>query len=539
MPKKIVTLFLLLSVIVGRELFLDGSFATHDDLQVMRLFQMHMCLSDGQIPCRYLSEMGFGYGQPTFNYYSAFPYYLGAFFNLLNISYLTTVKLLYFLNLFLAGCFFYKFARSHLSSVASFIAASAFVLVPYRAVDIFVRGALAEITALTLLPLLLYSFYKLSKEPKLSNTLFSSVILFFFLTTHNLTTLISLPLIIVYLLYLCLKNTSSLKHSFLASSLGVGLSAFFLLPVLFERNLINMAGLTSGYLDFHSHFSSLSQLFFDLSWPFEAKPSAFIGVIPSIVLFTSPLTIYFSKKRILPILFLLLTLVFLFMSHAKSSFIWESLPFLSFVQFPWRFLGLVMFGSAFLAGFLLDAIPARFVKVSALVIFTVLLILFLPLTRFESHDYFATDSTILSGKSLVIQSGGGVADYLPVSSKKIPNKPSPQTPSTITGTADIKKFEKRTNYFVIDLEVFSASADVVIPLTYFPNWRVYPDGSLSPLPLTFDNQYGLITVIVPKGKHTLQGFFENTPLRQIGNTISIISLSIIILLYLRSKQTDA
>ncbi|MEK7065961.1 MAG: 6-pyruvoyl-tetrahydropterin synthase-related protein, partial [Patescibacteria group bacterium] len=300
MPKKIVTLFLLLSVIVGRELFLDGSFATHDDLQVMRLFQMHMCLSDGQIPCRYLSEMGFGYGQPTFNYYSAFPYYLGAFFNLLNISYLTTVKLLYFLNLFLAGCFFYKFARSHLSSVASFIAASAFVLVPYRAVDIFVRGALAEITALTLLPLLLYSFYKLSKEPKLSNTLFSSVILFFFLTTHNLTTLISLPLIIVYLLYLCLKNTSSLKHSFLASSLGVGLSAFFLLPVLFERNLINMAGLTSGYLDFHSHFSSLSQLFFDLSWPFEAKPSAFIGVIPSIVLFTSPLTIYFSKKRILP-----------------------------------------------------------------------------------------------------------------------------------------------------------------------------------------------------------------------------------------------
>lgn len=535
MPKTIILFFLILSLIVGRELFLSGSFATHDDLQVMRLFQMHKCLSDGQIPCRYLSEMGFGYGQPTFNYYSAFPYYVGAFFNLLNLSFLTTVKLLYFLNLFLAGCFFYKFARYHLSNIASIVAASAFILMPYRAVDIFVRGALAEITALTLLPLLLFSYYKLSKEPKTSNALFSSVILFFFLTTHNLTTLISLPLIIVYLLYLYFKNTSFLKHLLLALLLGTGLSGFFIIPVLFERNLINMTGLTSGYLDFRSHFSSLSQIVFDLSWPYEAKPSVFIGVIQILVIILSPLPIIFSKKRSLPILFLLMTLFFLFMAHAKSSFIWESLHFLSFVQFPWRFLGLVMFGSAFLAGSLLDVIPARFAKVSALTIFVVLLISFLPLTSFKSHDLSATDSTILSGKSLVIQSGGGVADYLPISSPMVPSSPADALPSILSGTVDIKKFEKRTNYYALDLEVFSASADVVIPLTYYPNWRVYSDGSFSPLHTTYDNQYGLITVTVPKGKHSLQGFFENTPFRQVGNSFSVISFSLIILLYLKHK----
>src|SRR5690606_14276759 len=49
-------------------------------------------------------------------------------------------------------------------------------------------------------------------------------------------------------------------------------------------------------------------------------------------------------------LMLAATAVFLFMSLPISQFIWEGLPLIDFVQFPWRFVGRAALPLAFLAG---------------------------------------------------------------------------------------------------------------------------------------------------------------------------------------------
>ncbi len=67
-----------LSVFIIWPLFLPGYFSHHDDLQVMRIFEMRQCFIDFQIPCRWVPDMGYGNGFPLFNYYGVFPYYLGA-----------------------------------------------------------------------------------------------------------------------------------------------------------------------------------------------------------------------------------------------------------------------------------------------------------------------------------------------------------------------------------------------------------------------------------------------------------------------------
>ena len=43
-----------------------------------------------------------------------------------------------------------------------------------------------------------------------------------------------------------------------------------------------------------------------------------------------------------------------FMSCRWSQLLWESLPLLKYAQFPWRFLGLVVFGGAICATALID-----------------------------------------------------------------------------------------------------------------------------------------------------------------------------------------
>src|SRR3990170_2162804 len=90
----------------------SGYFIMHDDLQVMRLFQMEKCIRDLQIPCRWSPDMVYGYGQAMFNFYSAFPYYLGIIYKLATpLSIMATVKTLFLISLVLSAIGMYLLAK--------------------------------------------------------------------------------------------------------------------------------------------------------------------------------------------------------------------------------------------------------------------------------------------------------------------------------------------------------------------------------------------------------------------------------------------
>ncbi len=48
-------------------------FTHHDDVQVIRLYEMDKCFKDHQIPCRWVPDLGGLYGYPIFNYYAPMP----------------------------------------------------------------------------------------------------------------------------------------------------------------------------------------------------------------------------------------------------------------------------------------------------------------------------------------------------------------------------------------------------------------------------------------------------------------------------------
>src|SRR3989344_391723 len=91
---KISFLILLLLFIIPsfKALIRPGYFPMHDDMQAMRLLQMDRCIKDGQIPCRWVPDMGYGYGYPQFNYYPPLPYYIMEVLHLGGLSFLGSVK---------------------------------------------------------------------------------------------------------------------------------------------------------------------------------------------------------------------------------------------------------------------------------------------------------------------------------------------------------------------------------------------------------------------------------------------------------------
>jgi uncharacterized membrane protein len=146
-------------------LFKPGYFNMHDDLQVMRIFEMDKCFSDGQIPCRWVPDMAYGYGQPMFNFYSAFPYYLGAVIRMvIPLSIIWTVKTLFVISIVGGAIGMYLLAREFWGEWGGLTAAILYTYAPYHSVDVFVRGALSESFALMLIPFMWLTFYKLIRN---------------------------------------------------------------------------------------------------------------------------------------------------------------------------------------------------------------------------------------------------------------------------------------------------------------------------------------------------------------------------------------
>ena len=531
--------FLVLAVLfIGWQLLRPGFFSTHDDSQIMRLYEMDQCFKNGQIPCRWSSELGAGYGQPLFNYYSVFPYYLGELFHLLGFSFIGIVKLLFLTALVVSALGTYLLLIELVSLPAAFIGAITYLVAPYRAVDIFVRGALSEAWALALIPIVLLFILRTIKKPSTNNSILLALSLFAFLTTHNISSLISLPLLILFtslVLFINKPSLKDLKYLLLGGLFGIGLSAFFTLPVALERNLIQTNFLTSGYFDFHFHFATLKQLFISRDWgfgPSEPGPndtlSLAVGTIQTLSLIIFPFLIIKksnTKKnhKIWGIFFWLLSIISVYFTHSRSTFFWDNLSPLQFVQFPWRFLGIAAVCTSAVVAISFDLLSQGVKKYLLLPLFVLLIILNFNFFRFERYLPNLTDQIALTGDNFSVMQMTGVSDYLPTSSKIIPTTIGDKHPTFSSDRVEIINFEIRSNYLYSEFNLYEDNITVTFPVVYYPGWEIHLNRQPGLFPITYDNDLGLITVKLNRGHHIIQGFFENTPNRTIGNLITFVS----------------
>src|SRR3989338_7964146 len=90
---------LILTVALFWPLFASPYFTHHDDVQIIRIFEMDRCFKDHQIPCRWVPDLGGLYGYPIFNYYAPLPYYFGELIFFLTNNLLISAKTLFAVSL--------------------------------------------------------------------------------------------------------------------------------------------------------------------------------------------------------------------------------------------------------------------------------------------------------------------------------------------------------------------------------------------------------------------------------------------------------
>jgi len=534
MKKYLFLIFTLIFIIPAFfSLIRPGFFPIQDDMQVFRLQQMDKCISDGQIPCRWIPDAGYQYGYPLYNFYSPLVYYVGEIFHLTGFQFIDSIKILFGLGFILAGISMYVLVKEFFGPFPALVSSLLYTYAPYKAQEVYVRGALSEFWISVFFPLVLWAIYKLIKNIKNNNVFWLSFGLGCLFLTHNLLSFLFIPIVIfwtIYWLYMERKIVSW-KKLLLGFLFGVGFSSFFILPMLFERNFVHIETLTGGYFDYRQHFVSIKQLFLKNNWGYGSSflgpnddLSLSVGIIHWIIGLVAVVLSFINLKKskklsLLIITFGLINLFILFLMHEKSSIIWVFVPILKWMQFPWRLLSISVFLFSFMSAYAIYS----FGKLKYFLGVLVIGILFiLNLSFFKPKDWLdISDNEKLSGVLWEKELTSSIFDYLPIYAKMPPSQKAALIPEILEGDVEISNYYKGSDYQKGNIKVNSDST-LRLPIFDFPGMNVIDHINDN----CTDQEFclGLVTINVPKGQYLLEVEFKNTPVRTIGNILSIVSI---------------
>ncbi|MCR4305523.1 MAG: hypothetical protein NUV73_00380, partial [Candidatus Daviesbacteria bacterium] len=390
---------------------------------------------------------------------------------------------------------------------------------------------------------------RLQEKLSILNLLLRGVLSALLITAHNLSLMIFIPLILLWviLLYIKKRNYRFVWYTLFAFSLGISLAAFYLLPMLFEKNLVHVESTTWGYFSFTEHFKGFKKLL-EMSWGYGGSVrevpggerdgiSYQIGWIHLLgwLLAAVAAKLLWKKDRWLAtviVAFSLVSLFAIFMINPRSEFIWKAIEPLKYLQFPWRFLLVVAFSVSLLSGALFKL---NFIRKNLVWSVLVILVVLLNFLYFKPERFIqTTDQKLLSGKDFERQVKRAIFDYLPKSAKEPPAELAQERYQVLTGDSRIYDFKEGTNWITFKTETRSHTI-IRLSQYYFPDWKIYVDDKESVVEYK-NNSLGLMTFILGKGNHEITARLYDTPIRSAGNLITLVGIIVSVMLLLASSE---
>jgi len=518
----------ILALVFSLDLFLfPGRSITFDAHIHMTTFsQFAQALQDGEFPVRWADNFA-NYGLPLPLFAHQTTAYAGALLTLLFGSPVLAYNVLVFLGALLSTVLLYKFLRYSVEPWPALLGTALFAVAPYRIVNVYIRGALPEFISLIFLPWILIGVHQSLVQKRWLGLVNVGVATALLALTHPMLLLISCVVIVPYSLFTAwpwMKNWKPLAALGGIAALGVGVASFYILPLLYDIRYTNYG---SAGPEFASNsFLNLTQLFSE-SWsyfgPSHPGPRS-VPLIPgvpemAIFLFAVLVTAWLFLRHKQPakpfVLWTGIGFLALLLLLPVSSLLYQYVPFLGKIQFPWRMLSAFLIVPPVLFALLIQRFRAAWV---GLIIISAVLLWRIPQLYGKNYlDYdlqnYAFTTANLHTNNMSTLWMGDPTKY-PVQSEKL---------QVISGESELQLLSRKNasrEYRV----TASVPTRLVEYTFYFPGWMVYVDGQ--PVPVEFqDAEYrGVMTFEVPAGEHTVNVRFEDTKVRQLGLALSVASL---------------
>jgi len=542
--------FLLMgTAIASTPLYAEGWFISHDIApHLLRIFATCHEVRLGDLYPRWLSLALYGKGLPDLNFYSPAFYLVVSWLHVLGIPLSLALKALCFSLSFLGALGTYFWVKKYTNAPGALISATLYLFIPYRLLDLYVRGALPEFAALSLLPWLFYAIDRSFSADKARLGIFlTALISAAIVVTHHLSAIIVMPFGLAYFgwhVVAARSDKRKLRVALLGPLAGAGLSAFYWLPVVTEmKHLAYFENPVSVW----DHFVYPPQ-WFDSKWDFglsvpgpEDGMSFQIGVVLiSTVLLAIPTLFWMPRQaRKFGLVFLGLGSLGLFLTAHYSSTLYELIYPLQLIQFPWRFLGPA---TLFLVAFSGLATTAPWLEKFSWFRWALLAVVFVASVNLSSGQRAvrlqeAIDLDALEKETIATRQVGGkgmAREFMPKWANFDPDIAIKSTlrvePSQYLGA--ISHFQTKGATMT-----FSVAADQTLTLTvpwyYFPGWQATANGSQI---LVATGQDGFITFNLPPGVHKVKIWFGSTWPRTTGWIAALTTLFLLLMNLTMKRQ---
>lgn len=532
-----VLLLTIISLWLTQALWQPGWFTSHDGAgHLVRLAQYLTLLADGQIPPRFSGTLLGHLGYPIFVFSYPLPFILGSFFSGLGFSLTNSLKLVFGLSLWWSGLGMYLLLRQWFKPLAGFAAAFLFLVAPYRLVLIFVRAAVGEALALSLLPWLLLALHK-------KNVIFLAIMVALVTLSHSLFWPMYLGLIISYL-FLLKFNWSWLKGLLL----GLGLSAFYWLPLFFERKYVVF---DQFYINLAvGHLVAFKQLLYSV-WGYgfshagvEQDAMSFqVGIAQWLVVGAAMIMIWFRPKAANPrrlasgILVWFLLAIALMVDWPPAKYLWQNFTPIKMIDIPWRLLTVAVFSASFLAAWLVE--QQR--KLKLFLVFGLITV-----ALYTNRNHLRINEVVNQPESAYFNDTGTTTflnEYRPRWRQSDKVKVIDPKVFSEAESENINLLANRSNLLEFTTD-FSQAREVQINLLYYPGWRFYSGNSELSLgdqikivtpqtderqagfgPWSFSEIEGTLRMIVPARPQSYRFTFSETPLRKTADGLSLLALT--------------
>lgn len=538
---SVILLIILMSLPTIWALLVPGFFGASDDLHIGWLYEMDKTIRLGQLPPRFVPDLSYGFGYPLFNFVYPLPFYIAEIFHISGVNLVDSIKTLFFISMPLSAIAMYLFLKHFSDRLLSFTGAVVYLYAPYRANDLYNRGAIGEIVSFVFLPLILLAVVKvLNNNQHISVTLswigIGGLSIAGLILSHNITAYMFFPFVVSLIIYKWSysgKNVGALFSGGLTFLLASLISLYFWLAALVDSRLMKY----DTVFNFVDHFPTIKQLFTPY-WGYGASVpgpydgmSFFLGygtialmVIGSVGFIKNINTFTEEKKRLLKWSITSLIVVSFLMNY-RSSFIWSNIPLLSYFQFPWRFLILTTF---FAPIFVIGLESFKYKKI--ICIFIVALSIGVGWDYFKPHDFLGrTDAYFLNR---YIPDPIASDDYKQVQEEylRLP-KDTQMRPSQMYARVFPQESQVKSVHMVNDLTaIIETDSHFTFELSYnkyyFPGWNGYLDGK--PFLIKAGDPFGQIAFTVPSGRHSILITFKETWFKRWLDLISILSFAIAI-----------
>jgi hypothetical protein len=534
-------LSLLVSVAMVLPFFWYGSASGHDfEFHADSWFDAALQWKEGVLYPRWTAWTNHGYGEPRFIFYPPLSWMLGA--ALTGVMPLPWVPIAFIvLTQTFAGLSAFLLLKQLATEPAAILGAACYVMNPNALLMTYIRSDFAEQLACAMFPLVLLGTLRLCNYLEDSESGLSSIVYFAIpfagvwlsnapagvIASYSIALLMAWAAITQRSLKIAVRGACGL-------ALGLSLTGFYLLPAAYEQRWVNIGqALSSGLLPWqnflftaiedveHTWFNwiaSMCALMLVLWFGISALLSGRLG---------KRAEASGGSRSVWTALLVVGTAATLLMMRFTMP-LWNHLPKLRFVQFPWRWMSMVALIFVCFAAAVCE-------RPRGWLLFVVMALLSVPLGHFlVSNAWWDTDEMPTQYAAIERGTGfDGTDEYdplgddhsdLPVGAPLVKILPESRDGGRVP-EAHGRVVEWKTEKKEIRVDA-KDEARVALRLLNYPAWRVEVNGrAITPERM---DDFNVMVIPVQRGSSVIRVWFTRTADRTVGIVVSVIAMMVAI-----------